>query len=88
VPEVYEWLKGCGGYVITEFDINLDDAEKLSDDAKQFLDDFWERYNGYSAWGLVSKTHENGSPWSKIYNKGLGDRQIIPVDLLKQAQTL
>ena len=88
VPKIYEWLKGCGAYVITEFDISLKDAEKLSDDVKQFLDEFWNKYSKYSAWGLVEKTHEPTSPWSKIYSGGLGDKMEIPFEMLKQAETL
>ena len=85
VPKIYEWLKGCGGYVITEFDISLEAADGLNEDIKKFLDWFWDKYSNYSAWGLVQKTHEPSSPWSKVYKDGSGDKQEIPFELLKQA---
>ena len=88
VPNIYEWLKGCGAYVVTEFDISLEDADNLQKAIKEFLDEFWKKYSPYSAWGLVSKTHEKDSPWSKVYNNGKGEKQVIPIELLKQAETL
>ena len=73
------------GYVITEFDISLEAADGLNEDIKKFLDWFWDKYSNYSAWGLVQKTHESSSPWSKVYKDGSGDKQEIPFELLKQA---
>lgn len=88
VEEVYNWLKGCGAYVITEFDVVLDKTNNLPDDTKKFLDKMWEKYQKYSAWALVEKTHKKGSAWDKVYADGLGNGKVIGIDLLKQAETL
>ena len=88
VKEVYDWLRGCGAYVITEFDISLEDLSDIPENIKEFLDDFWSKYQKYSAWGLVEKTHEKGSVWNQVYAGGNGDKKVIDVNLLKQAETL
>ena len=88
VKEVYDWLKGCGAYVITEFDIALEDLNDIPDDIKAFLDEMWNKYQKYSAWGLVEKTHEKNSAWDKVYAGGNGDKKVIDVNLLKEAATL
>lgn len=88
VRKVYDWLHGCGGYVITDFDVDLSEADSIKGDTKEFLDEFWSKYDDYSAWGLVQKTHEAGSPWSRVYDGGIGDKEVIPRELLKNASVL
>lgn len=90
VKEVYDWIisAGCGPYVITNFDVVLEDLSNIPDHICTFLDKIWEKYQEYSAWKLVKKTHENGSVWNKVYANGDGDRQIISIDLLRQAAIL
>lgn len=88
VRNVYEWLKGCGAYVVTDFDVILENTENLPDNIKEFLDRIWNKYQKYSAWGLVEETHKKGSAWDKVYAGGSGDKEIISLDLLKQAEIL
>lgn len=87
VREVYDWLKGCGAYTITSFDVELDMSD-IKDDVKQFLDEIWEKYNKYSAWHLVEKTHAPKSAWSIVYNNGRGDHEVIPYEKLKATAIL
>jgi uncharacterized phage-associated protein len=87
VPKVYEWLKGCGAYTVTSFDVALD-ASGLTDQTKQFLDGMWEKCRKYSAWYLVDKTHKPNSAWSIVYNNGQGNHKVIPVEKLKATAAL
>lgn len=88
VRSVYDWLKGCGPYTISSFDIDSDDYS-LETDTKTLLDNVWTKYSKYSASYLVKKTHDGKlSPWESIYNSGKGCYDEIPVDLMKQASTL
>ena len=79
VSEVYEMLKHCQSYVITELDMDTSFADELTQQEVEFLDNFFDRYMKYSAWELVSRTHKTGSAWDKVYQKGKGDRQEIPL---------
>ena len=56
VKEVYDWLRGCGSYVITDFDISLESIDDIPKDTQKFLDRIWEKYQRYSAWGLLKET--------------------------------
>lgn len=82
VKDVYEWLKGCGAFAITEMDVELFDTDGIPEDTRKFLDKIWDKYNELSAWGLVKKTHKPGSAWSKTYNGGLGNKKVISPELM------
>lgn len=82
VKNVYEWLKDCGAFVITEMDVKLCDTDEIPADIKEFLDKIWDKYSKISAWGLVQKTHKAGSAWSKTYRNGLGNRNVIDPALM------
>lgn len=88
VRGVYNWLKDCGGYVISEFDVDTSSADGIDGTDRQFLDEFWNEYDGYSAWGLVEKTHKKGTPWGKVYNDGAGNGKIIPLELINKEEQL
>lgn len=87
VHEIYEWLKGCGAYQISKFDVETS-TNGLDDTTVSFLERIWEKYRRYSAFGLVDKTHEDGSAWSKTYNNGNGNRSVISIDSLTKTATL
>lgn len=82
VRSVYEWLKDCGAFAITEMDVELCDTNNIPEDIREFLDKIWDKYSKISAWGLVQKTHESGSAWSKTYREGLGNKNIIDLALI------
>lgn len=86
IPAVYEWLKGCGAYQITKFDIETS-TDALDEEITSFLETIWDKYNAYSASGLVNKTHEANSAWAKTYNGGKGNRAIIPITDLAASAT-
>lgn len=81
IEEIYHSFKSYGNNIITktkgEFDI-----EEMDDDDFQFLSDVFTNYADYSTSALIDKTHENGSPWSKVYipNKNV----VIPQNLIKK----
>ena len=88
VPAVYNWLKSCGAYTITSFDVALENTGDLTDQMKQFLDAMWKKCNKYSAWHLVEKTHAPRSAWSIVYANGQGNHEIISVERLKATAAL
>ena len=87
VKDVYNWLKGCGAYTVTSFDVDLS-MTTMSSEINKFLDNIWDKYNKYSAWYLVNETHVPKSPWSETYRGGLGDRDAITYDIIAGASTL
>ena len=87
VPTVYDWLKFCGAYQISKFDVKTS-TDELNEDVIDFLERVWGKYSRYSAFGLVDKTHEPGSVWSNVYNNGKGNRNVISIDMLAVAGIL
>lgn len=77
VSDVYDMLKHCQSYVITEFDMDTSLADGLSQQEANFLDKFFDKYMKYSAWELVNRTHKKGSAWDKVYRSGKGNKQVI-----------
>ena len=82
VKNVYEMLKHCQSYVISEFDVDLALIDDLSESEINFLDAFCDKYLKYSAWELVGKTHKAGSSWDRIYCGGKGNHEVIPISMM------
>jgi uncharacterized phage-associated protein len=66
VYNVYQWLRGCGAYTISSFDVEID-YSGITDKIQKFLDEIWEKYSKYSASYLVEKTHDPNGPWHEAY---------------------
>jgi len=81
INSVYQWLKGCGAYPISSFDVELEDTEILEEETKSFLDEIWQKYSKYSAYYLVNKTHESSGLWEEVHNRQVNG--IIEVSKLK-----
>ncbi len=77
VPESYYEFCSYAGLPINKIfstSIDASDKEKLNKIINDYID--------ISAYNLVEKTHKEGTPWSIIYNRGLGSREVIPFDLI------
>lgn len=72
IPSIYHAFKKYGVNYITER--CLFDGE-LNKEIKEYLDIIYEEYNKFTAVQLANITHEDGSPWQKIYKK---NNQFIP----------
>lgn len=78
VPEVYyEFCSYAGIPINKTFDCNVEDLKQ-----KNILETIIEKYIDTSAYSLVEKTHQEGTPWSIIYNNGSGSKEIIPFELI------
>jgi YD repeat-containing protein len=95
LPSVYHEFKRFGAYPIEkgtyscDFDpYKEDEANKnmLASDAQQlrkFLNKIWDMYGKFNANHLVNLTHQEGTPWRKVYNQD--ERFIeIPDDDIKE----
>ncbi|MDR1135842.1 MAG: DUF4065 domain-containing protein [Clostridiales Family XIII bacterium] len=62
VESVYHAYKAYGYYPI-DFDEDYSDAD-IADEDKSLLEDVYQSFAGYSAWGLREMTH-NEAPWKE-----------------------
>jgi len=82
VPNVYyEFCSFAGIPILREYDI-----DNISCEDRDIINDIIEKYIDQSPSSLVSKTHESGKPWDKIYKGGEGLRNPIPFDLIKELE--
>lgn len=81
VPEVYYKYCAYGGRPI-----NISCETEIAEEDEKLLDNSVDKYINIPINILVKRTHEKGSPWDTIYNRGVGKRKIIPFELIKQAE--
>lgn len=80
INDIYQWLKGCGAYSISSFDIDVDSGG-IGKETTKFLDEIWEKYSKYSPFYLVNKTHDPSDPWEAAQKDRLNN--VIDLEMLK-----
>lgn len=55
----------------------------LTREEQDVLEATWHNYRKYSAFQLSEMTHRPNTPWSEIYNNGLGERAPIPNNIIQ-----
>ena len=53
--------------------------------SKEIIESVWNSYKRFSATELWKLTHQNGSPWDRVYKGGVGEGDIIPNELIALA---
>lgn len=78
VPKVYFEFCSYGSMRIDE-KYNV----KIENQIKNIIDPIIESLREEEPWELVEKTHFKGGAWDTIYRKGHGNKDIIPLDLIR-----
>lgn len=78
VPVVYKKYCGFGALPIR---VKYDISKKI--DHTDVINPIVEEKRKLNPWDLVYDTHSQGKAWDLIYKNGIGDHQIIPIDLIK-----
>lgn len=82
IPRVYNEFCAYAGIAI---DVGTDDSLACVELAnRDNIHSILQLYIDKTASQLVKKTHEDGTPWSQVYDGGRGLRSVIPFDLIKQ----
>ena len=58
-------------------------AVDIAPDDQPIIDSIVEEKRIMNPWDLVEDTHKPNGAWSRIYKNGLGNRKVIPVELIK-----
>ena len=82
-PNVYYYFCGSGAMPITPLRLYNSDSIKRDDKAK--FDSIVDVKRELRPWDMVAETHQKGGAWDLIYQNGKGNRQVIPVDLIRTA---
>ena len=81
VPNVYYRFCGFGAMPIT----NTYDDTNISFEDAQIIDAIVEEKRALDPWVMVEETHKKKGAWDQIYRNGLGNRDVIPCELIKKA---
>ncbi len=79
VPDLYKEYKGYRNNIIEDFNDKPGDANSLSDQQRELIDDVLSVYGQYSASKLRNLTHSE-APWQEAENK---NDQEITIDALQ-----
>lgn len=81
VPEVYYYFCGFGAMPIS----HLYGRHEILPEDVSLVDGIVEEKRRLPPWDLVAQTHQAGGAWEQVYQNGAGDREIIPVELIRAA---
>ena len=79
VKDVYYTYRVCGRNPIME-PVNYFDEDQLTSDEMTVLTDTYMAYGKYTSSALIDITHEKGTPWDTVYERGKNN--IIPETLI------
>lgn len=81
IPDVYYAYRVCGSNPIQEA-VEEFNEDMLSSEEKELLADVYIHYGKYTSSALIGMTHRDGTPWSKVYEKGMN--RVIDTDIIKE----
>lgn len=80
-PSLYSSIKQYKKEKITEKIPNAVKDEKISSEDEKFLDKIWDVYGRFDGIYLSALTHNEGTPWRKVYQKNtnavISDHDIL-----------
>ncbi len=80
IPEVYYYFCGYGA---TPIRASYPKSSVRTED-KEIIDEIVKNKRKLNPWELVEQTHNKNGAWDKVYLDGLGNRDIIPISLIKE----
>lgn len=81
IPDVYYTYAVFGGTPILSSSDSTCDS--ISPSIAKIIDPIIEDKRNLNPWTLVEDTHKSGGAWDEIYQDGEGNRQEIPLELIK-----
>lgn len=91
IPSLYHEFKGFRSSGIDRLALNydLDSQESKTpaipkeEELFTLLEIVWDVYKRFSGWDLRDKTHEHGTPWSKVNKQKKEDSRTIPFEPIR-----
>ena len=82
VPTLYKPLRKYGAGFVTEPVLTADSPVREESEEMSIIRSVWNAYGRYSGPQLSAITHQEGTPWSKVWASN--ERGVIPNDLISQ----
>lgn len=67
IPELYHVIKRFGTSNVQLETISIYAENNLNDEDEKFIGVIWNAYKKFNGLQLSTKTHEEGTPWDKVY---------------------
>ncbi|KAA6405409.1 Panacea domain-containing protein [Candidatus Tokpelaia sp.] len=83
VPALYETIRAYRSAPIP-YPVPAPPDEQLSDEQSDMIRRVYNTYENMDGIQLSNLTHQQNTPWDKIYNQGTGDWAGIPDTLIKE----
>lgn len=80
VPNVYYHFCGFGSMKITR---NFEEFSIENARDRSLIDEIVENKRELPPWELVRETHKKNGAWDKVYQGGIGNHKVIPIDIIK-----
>ena len=82
IPNLYHLLKKYGAGEVTDF-VDASTTITADDPASKIIEGVWNTYIKYDGIQLSKLTHEEGTPWSNVWNKDQRNA-TIPLAVIRQ----
>ncbi len=79
VPDVYYDYCGYGAMTISQYKGN----HSFEADDKNLIDSIISEKRVDNPWDLVEETHKENGAWDKTFRNGSGNKDIIPIEMIK-----
>lgn len=79
VPNVYYYFCGFGTMPIS----SSCEEYKIEESDSDLIDGIVEEKRDLDPWTMVSETHKKNGAWDQIYRGGRGNKEVIPIELIK-----
>lgn len=76
IPDLYHVTKRYGRRSVDPFVVDIYSESELSDNDKHFISLVWNTYKKNDGLELSSLTHQDGSPWSIVYEDSVFHKPI------------
>jgi len=83
VPVLYETIRAYRAAPIP-YPVPAPQDEQLSDEQRDMVRRVYNTYEDMNGMQLSNLTHQNNTPWDKVYNQGAGDWAEIPDAIIKE----
>lgn len=79
IPSVYRMFSLFGGMKVNR---KVHEDALIDNIIQSIINPIIERYSSFTAWDLVSMTHQKDNAWDQVYQGGEGKKKVIPKDLI------
>lgn len=83
-PVIRDVYNAYSSYGSTKICLEYHDTEIFEEKEKEIIQSVLTNCLKRTAWELVAMSHTDDGPWANIYKNGLGYKEIIPIEMIRE----